>query len=196
MAQLTISLNKQVIKRLRLTKPSYIIGRAPSCDIQLPDRTVSSQHARIVVAGEDCFLEDLGSTNKILINSQAHERHLLKHQDIVMIGAYHLEFMNDPSAQAHQPEELTETPQAAQLEILTGRKQGQLLPLTKDRINLGNNEYGSVTLQRNTSGNYILQTLNDKNEKVLVKLQNGHVFKVGQLALRFHEVRKAATLEV
>jgi DNA-binding winged helix-turn-helix (wHTH) protein len=39
------------------------IGRAPECDIQIPDRQVSRFHARILLNKDSVELEDLGSKN-------------------------------------------------------------------------------------------------------------------------------------
>ena len=47
-----------------------IIGREESCDIVIPDRQVSRQHARIYPSSEGVFLEDLGSKNGTYLNSQ------------------------------------------------------------------------------------------------------------------------------
>jgi hypothetical protein len=51
------------------TRP-LTIGRSEECDIALPDRQVSRQHARITWQG-DCYeLEDLGSKNGTHLNGQ------------------------------------------------------------------------------------------------------------------------------
>ncbi|WP_020395840.1 FHA domain-containing protein [Thiolinea disciformis] len=200
MAQLTISLSNQVLKRIKLTRPCYTIGRAANCDVQLQDRTVSSQHARIVVAGEDCFLEDLGSTNKVLINNLPCERHLLHHDDVMLIGIYTLLFQSSTPAPApnNQSADLKlNTLKIAQLEILSGRKQGQILPLNKDRMTLGQSSNGSaVIIERSAQGHFLLKTVNSKGEQSSTNLEHGYTFKVGELSLRFREVPKTDTLLV
>jgi pSer/pThr/pTyr-binding forkhead associated (FHA) protein len=48
------------------------IGRAPGCEISIPDDTfVSNVHARVFERDGDVFVEDLGSTNGTLINGSA-----------------------------------------------------------------------------------------------------------------------------
>jgi len=47
-----------------------IIGREESCNIVIPDRQVSRQHARIYPSTGDIFLEDLGSKNGTYLNGQ------------------------------------------------------------------------------------------------------------------------------
>jgi hypothetical protein len=53
-----------------LVNSELIIGREESCDIVIPDRQVSRQHARIYPSNEGVFLEDLGSKNGTYLNSQ------------------------------------------------------------------------------------------------------------------------------
>ena len=53
-----------------LVNSDLIIGREESCDIVIPDRQVSRQHARIYPSNVDVFLEDLGSKNGTYLNSQ------------------------------------------------------------------------------------------------------------------------------
>ena len=50
------------------------VGRAPTNDVVLNDPAVSSRHARIKVSGEDAVVEDLKSTNGILVNGERLER--------------------------------------------------------------------------------------------------------------------------
>lgn len=46
------------------------IGRAPENSIQLDEPSVSGRHAELMVAGENCYLKDLDSTNGTLVNGQ------------------------------------------------------------------------------------------------------------------------------
>ena len=47
-----------------------IIGREETCDIVIPDRQVSRQHARIRLEADRYVLEDLGSKNGTFVNGQ------------------------------------------------------------------------------------------------------------------------------
>jgi two-component system, cell cycle response regulator len=47
----------------RLLDPETIIGRAPGVDICLASDSVSRQHARLTIAGDQVLVEDLGSRN-------------------------------------------------------------------------------------------------------------------------------------
>lgn len=58
------------IKKFPLTKKSITIGRSPGSDLLLNESFVSQKHARITVSKEHVFIEDLGSTNGIFIESK------------------------------------------------------------------------------------------------------------------------------
>ena len=47
-----------------------IIGREETCDVVIPDRQVSRQHARIRLEGDRYLLEDLGSKNGTFVKGQ------------------------------------------------------------------------------------------------------------------------------
>jgi FHA domain-containing protein len=56
-----------------LAQDTLIIGREPECEIVIPDRQVSRQHARLVRTGGTFTIEDLGSKNGTHVNGAALE---------------------------------------------------------------------------------------------------------------------------
>ena len=68
-------------------RDSLAIGREPSCDIEIPDRQVSRQHARINLTPNGILLEDLGSKNGTQYNGLPMETSvLLADGDIIQIA--------------------------------------------------------------------------------------------------------------
>ncbi len=66
---------------------SILVGRGSNCDISIPSRQVSRQHARITPTREGVKLEDLGSKNGTHHNGKAiHNPIMLKDGDIVQIA--------------------------------------------------------------------------------------------------------------
>ena len=62
------------------------VGRAPGCELQIDSSSVSRHHALILVGVRDVIVEDLNSTNGILVNGRRISRQLLNDGDAVVIG--------------------------------------------------------------------------------------------------------------
>jgi hypothetical protein len=72
--------------------PRTSIGREPDNDIQIDSRFVSRHHAVIHVGLHHTVIEDLGSTNGIVVNGQRVRRRALGEGDLVMIGKSQFRF--------------------------------------------------------------------------------------------------------
>jgi pSer/pThr/pTyr-binding forkhead associated (FHA) protein len=95
MAKLILSMDGLVLKEIPLTKERTTIGRKPHNDIQIDNLAVSGEHAVIVTILNDCFLEDLGSTNGTLVNGNPVKKHFLQNNDDVELGKYRLKFVGE-----------------------------------------------------------------------------------------------------
>ncbi len=73
--------------RVPLDRSETVIGRDGTCDIVLPEPSASARHARIVRTGGGYFeLQDLGSTNGIVVDGERIERMTLLDGDTFTIG--------------------------------------------------------------------------------------------------------------
>lgn len=97
MAKLILSMDDQVLKEIPLSKERTTIGRKPQNDIQIDNLAVSGEHAVIVSILNDCFLEDLNSTNGTQVNGKAVKKHFLQNSDVIELGKYKLKFVQDSS---------------------------------------------------------------------------------------------------
>ncbi len=95
MAKLLISEDRKLPREIRLHKSRIRIGRASECEIQLLSSKVSRKHAQITREGNTFFIEDLGSTNAVLLNNEKIKRAALKHGDRVSIHHFMLEFVEE-----------------------------------------------------------------------------------------------------
>lgn len=201
MSQIIISINKQITKRIKLVKPVYTIGRHRKCDIVLPERTISSQHAKLVNSGEDCFLEDTGSTNGVYVNHRAIHQHLLIDHDIVQIGKYQLTFRSSAGLvvqlrQLSVHPRLIEQSDLDWLEIGSGPKQGSVIPLERDKITLGEKETGIKCVERNVRGEFWLHGTDDDAREDSVRLEDNDSFKIGDIELIFHTAKTVTAVAV
>ncbi len=100
MAKLILSMDGLVLKEIPLAKERTTIGRKPHNDIQIDNLAVSGEHAVIVTIMNDCFLEDLGSTNGTLVNGAVAKKHFLQNNDVIELGKYKLKFIHEGAAPA------------------------------------------------------------------------------------------------
>jgi predicted nucleic acid-binding Zn-ribbon protein len=62
------------------------IGRAPGCELQIDSQSVSRNHAMILKSARELIVEDLNSTNGVLVNGRKVTRHLLTDGDVLTVG--------------------------------------------------------------------------------------------------------------
>ena len=108
-ARLVITRNGRIGQEFPLESESAAIGRwdtetgaYPEVDLSEDDTGcfISRHHARIFIKGGRYFLEDLGSSNKTVLNKEAplkpHAPAELKNGDEVIIGKVFLKFVLEP----------------------------------------------------------------------------------------------------
>lgn len=80
--------------RYPLVGKEMTIGRSHRADIRLNSKYISREHARITVEEGGVVIEDAGSMNGFLVNSEPSTRHRLKHGDELEIGKSRLRFLD------------------------------------------------------------------------------------------------------
>jgi DNA-binding NtrC family response regulator len=71
---------------LALHRPVMEIGREPSCDLVLPEASVSRVHARLERRGDGWWIVDAGSTNGVLVGGTRVDAQRLAPHDVIRIG--------------------------------------------------------------------------------------------------------------
>lgn len=99
-AKLILSLDGVLIQDYPLNKERMTIGRKADNDIVINNLAVSSSHAAIVTILNDSFMEDLDSTNGLMVNGVPVKKHFLQNNDVIEIGKYKLKYLNDHVSQA------------------------------------------------------------------------------------------------
>jgi general secretion pathway protein A len=72
-----------------------IIGRTSDNDLQIDSRFVSRHHCQIITTRSSCVIEDLNSTNGILVKSKRVRHHNLNDGDVVTIGKHELLYVDE-----------------------------------------------------------------------------------------------------
>ncbi len=79
------------------------IGRANGCELQIDSSSVSRHHALVVVGAREAVIEDLNSTNGVLVNGRKVTRQPLADGDAVTIGEVQFRYMARPLQRLLEP---------------------------------------------------------------------------------------------
>lgn len=189
MSQLIVMLDKQILKRVDVKGTSITFGRHGKSDVTLPDRTISNNHARITVVREDCFLEDLSSTNGTYVNQQQVDRHLLEDGDVIGMGKYQIVFRSEQGLESQLKRlsihpKLMDNAHQVWLQVLNGRKSGYIIPLRTERVVLGNLTTGQILIERSAQGRYIMREVG-MNAHATRILAPGDEIRVEEVTFQF-----------
>ena len=184
MPKLVLSLDGVVLREVNLAKDRTTIGRRSHNDLVIDNLAVSGEHAVVFHAGEDMYLEDLGSTNGTTVNGQPIKKHLLQSGDFIEIGKYRLKYLADgmsvsegdvdfdtsqplkrefygpgpATIQVRQPgaggDEVLPGG-SAMIRILTGANAGRELVLIKALTTIGRPGYQVAVITRRPTGYFI-----------------------------------------
>jgi pSer/pThr/pTyr-binding forkhead associated (FHA) protein len=153
-AKIIISRDGQVLREVELVKERMTLGRHPSNDIVIEERTVSGQHAAFTTILNDAFLEDLGSTNGTFVNGQRIVKHVLAPKDKIALSKFQIEFIQGPRAAVPSaaPSAAPAALLVASIAVLNGANAGKSLTLSKPLTTLGRPGVCIVVISRQQGG--------------------------------------------
>ena len=73
------------------------IGRAPGCELHVDSSSVSRHHALILLGMREAIIEDLNSTNGVILNGRKVTRQVLNDGDVLTIGEIQFRFVARPA---------------------------------------------------------------------------------------------------
>jgi general secretion pathway protein A len=82
--------------RLTLKPGKLVIGRGEGVGLCLDSQSVSRRHCQLISTADQTYIEDLGSTNGIVVNGQRRRMHRLEADDKVVIGDHTLIYRESP----------------------------------------------------------------------------------------------------
>ncbi|MEO6185593.1 MAG: FHA domain-containing protein, partial [Steroidobacteraceae bacterium] len=99
LAKLVVVTEGRTVGELKLRVGRRVVGRTPDNDLQIDSRFVSRHHCQIVTKVNACIVEDLNSTNGIVVKSKRVRRHNLNDGDVITIGKHDLIYVDERSGQ-------------------------------------------------------------------------------------------------
>jgi len=101
LSKLVLSTDGKTVAELHLIPGRKVIGRTPDNDLQIDSKFVSRHHCQIVTGSDGVsVIEDLNSTNGIVVRGKRVRRHTLRDGDLVAIGQHEILYV-DEHAGAH-----------------------------------------------------------------------------------------------
>jgi len=73
-------------KTFRLREGSWTVGRSKTCELVIPTKAISRQHAQLYVDGNQVTIKDLGSSNGIYVNGNRAKVAVLNDGDVIGLG--------------------------------------------------------------------------------------------------------------
>jgi len=122
MWKLTIEDDEGKRTPLPLMRDEYSIGRGEENTVRLTERNISRRHARIAREAERWVCFDAGSYNGCYVNgARVSQRQELTHGDLVQLGDYRLELVDEAQEQAQGFDSKATMPAAPRSQALLGQ---------------------------------------------------------------------------
>ena len=90
--ELEVQQSGRHVSRMVLKPGRLVVGRAEDAGLRLDSQFVSRQHCQLITTAQQTFVEDLGSTNGILVNGKRRRLHRLLPEDKIVIGDHTLTY--------------------------------------------------------------------------------------------------------
>jgi general secretion pathway protein A len=102
LGRLEVLFRDQLVGEFPVKRGRTIIGRTPDNDVQIESRFISRHHAQLVSDQSQSVVEDLNSTNGVIIRSQRVKQHTLADGDIIQLGEHKLLYRDMRGTGKHQ----------------------------------------------------------------------------------------------
>ncbi len=213
MPKLILSVDNEIVDTVPIEKELVKIGRRSDNDIYLDNLSISGYHSQIKTVLNDCFLEDMGSTNGTFVNSKVIKKHALKDGDIIEIGNYRIKYVNHLAAKSANsefekthimPSKDTQAKNTSiqirpasgkkgKLQILNGKNAGAEVKLNKSLTTVGKPNVAVVGITKRDYGYFIMRV--DGNDKNKITI-NGEPLENKTRPLENHDLIDVADIKL
>jgi len=208
MAKLILTHEGAVIREYQLKNERTTVGRKPQNDIHLEDPTVSGEHA-VFLNLQHFYVEDMGSTNGVILNGKRVTKRQLNNGDVVRIGRHEFKFVDEvsgsfdktvliPSPQIPAATTVT-APRKGLVKVLNGPKSGEQILLNKPYTTLGSPGVQVAVIAKRGNNFFLMPMSGVSNNQEPPRLNNqpigaqskplksGDVIEVAGTKLQFNE---------
>jgi adenylate cyclase len=135
MFRLAVWIGDRLERELSLREGETVFGRDPTCDLPIAHPTLSRRHGRLIREGAQVFVEDLGSTNGLLVNEvTTHGRRELSPGDAIRVGEIRIVLAEEGSAAPDGAENAADVDELMREYSLRSSRDESLQPANLDRV--------------------------------------------------------------
>lgn len=207
MAKLILTFKGKPLQVYHFDSGEAIIGRNDECSIQIDSLAIATAHASIRFAEQGDTIRALQKESLVLVNDKKIEEHKLSGGDRITIGKHELSYFDEENvpeqSAAPKPKNSKRTPvgvidsvfnhQSANLQILSGKNIGLVIPLKKAMTKLGKQGTNAAVIAKRKDGFFISALEDGSAIKVnrtpindnIVKLSHGDKIDVDSSSLKF-----------
>jgi pSer/pThr/pTyr-binding forkhead associated (FHA) protein len=138
MVELTLTFERKPIKSYQLDKPIILIGRDPTCDIQIDNVGISRHHARIEKKNDIFMLSDLASGNGTFVNGKRITSYNLNNGDEIGLWNYSVVFKAFEQVSDSAPSAAPEKPAAPKIDL------DMTIAIDRNQLEMKQKERGSM----------------------------------------------------
>ena len=100
LSKVVLSTEGKAVGELHLVPGRKVVGRTPDNDLQIDSKFISRHHCQLVTGSDGItVIEDLNSTNGIMVRGKRVRRHTLRDGDVVSIGQHEILYVDENTAQ-------------------------------------------------------------------------------------------------
>ncbi len=101
LSKVVLSIDGKAVGELHLVPGRKVVGRTPDNDLQIDSKFISRHHCQLVTGADGVtVIEDLNSTNGIMVHGQRVRRHTLRDGDVVSVGQHEILYVNENTTQS------------------------------------------------------------------------------------------------
>ena len=98
-SKVVLSSEGKTLGELHLVPGRKVIGRTPDNDLQIDSKFISRHHCQIITGSDGVsVIEDLNSTNGIVIRGKRVRRHTLRDGDVISLGQHEMLYVDETSS--------------------------------------------------------------------------------------------------
>jgi len=99
LAKVVLSADSKKLAELHLVPGRKVVGRTPDNDLQIDSKFISRHHCQIITGSDGVsVLEDLNSTNGVVIRGQRVRRYTLHDGDVISLGQHEMLYVDETAA--------------------------------------------------------------------------------------------------